>query len=431
MKQVSDYHFYNWGKNCDCRPCNYFQPATEDELAGIISSSSKIRLTGTGHSWSTICLTSDSMVNTDLYSQVISLDKEKKQVRLQPGMKLWQLNNYLDKEGLALENLGSISKQSVAGAISTGTHGTGINYRILASQVEEFTLLTANGDRRIIHCERDKEMFDTAIVNLGALGVISEITLNVVPAFCLREQSYVANFDETIEQLDELIQENDHFKLWWFPHSDEVVVYRYTRTYESVNDSRLRQWLMEEVLSVLVYRLFLKIGQIHRDWRKNINRLLVQKFIQPLDRIEKSYKVFNVPEPPLHREVEWAFDLKVARELLQEYKRMINSSKHRINFLQEIRFSKADEYALSPSFGRDSIWLGAYNADNYGWDDLKTDFESFARGYKGRPHWGKEFTLDADYLQKAYPHFDRFNTLRRQLDPQGKFANDYIIKIFS
>src|SRR5580658_8574662 len=135
---------------------------------------------------------------------------------------------------------------------------------------------------------------------------------------------------------------------------------------------------MEKLVSVNAYRLMLKIGTINRNWRKRINKTLVQKFIQPLDRVEKSYKVFNVPEPPLHREAEWAFDLGIAKELLCEYKKMINASPHRINFLQEIRFTKADEFVLSPSYQRDSIWLGAYNADNFGWEEILADFEVIA-----------------------------------------------------
>lgn len=188
---------------------------------------------------------------------------------------------------------------------------------------------------------------------------------------------------------------------------------------------------MEELVSVNAYRLMLKIGTLNRDWRRNINKTLVQKFITPLNRIEKSFKVFNVPEPPLHREAEWAFDICIAKDLLRDYKKMINASKHRINFLQEIRFTKADDFALSPCYKRDTIWLGAYNADNFGWEDLLADFELIAKQYKGRPHWGKEFrSVGHDYLQSVYPRLNEFNELRQKLDPDKKFSNDFINKVF-
>ncbi len=431
MKSTQNYRFFNWARNESCSPKNYFQPETEEELIEIIRNHPKIRVTGTGHSWNKICLTDDALLNFDNFNKVLDLEIPKLQVKVQPGIKLWQLNEFLDKRGLALKNLGSISDQSVAGAISTGTHGTGINYQILGSQIEEFWIIKADGEKLLIHKDQDKELFELALVNLGCLGIISSITLNVVPAFNLHDVTTIRNFDEVIDNLDELVAKSDHFKLWWFPHTENVVVYQYRRTQEAINDSRLRQWFMEELVSVNAYRLMLKIGTLNRDWRRNINKTLVQKFITPLNRIEKSFKVFNVPEPPLHREAEWAFDICIAKDLLRDYKKRINASKHRINFLQEIRFTKADDFALSPCYKRDTIWLGAYNADNFGWEDLLADFELIAKQYKGRPHWGKEFrSVGHDYLQSGYPRLNEFNELRQKLDPDKKFSNDFINKVF-
>jgi L-gulonolactone oxidase len=431
VKSIPNFRFTNWAGNQTCVSKNYYQPETEAELIGIIRDNAKLRFVGTAHSWNDICLTGEALVNLDKYNRVLSLDKEKLLLTVEPGIKLWQLNEYLDKQGLALANLGSISKQSLAGAISTGTHGTGIEYQILGSQIECFTLIKADGSKIVLHHEKDKALFNTALVSLGCLGVFSEITLRVVPAFNLHDQTYVTNFETIIDNLHQLEHGTNHFKLWWFPHVDEVVVYRYTRTQQPVNDSRLRQWLMDEIISVVAYRAMLKIGTINREWRKGINRALVQKFIKPLDRIEKSYKVFNVPEPPLHREAEWAFDISQEQNLLRDYKRMINDSKHRINFLQEIRFTKADDYALSGCYGRDTMWLGVYNADNFGWEELLADFEVLAKQYQGRPHWGKEFrSADSNYLRSVYPKFDDFAKLRQEFDPEGKFMNDYINRIF-
>ncbi len=431
MKQQANYRFLNWAQNQNCVAQNFFQPETEDELIELIKKSNKVRLVGTGHSWNEICLSNDTLINLDFYNKVLAIDKEKLQVKIQPGIKLWQLNEVLDKEGLALANLGSISKQSVAGAISTGTHGSGINYQILGSQIEAFTLIKADGEKVVLQRELDKEVFSKCIVNLGCLGVISEITLNVVPAFNLRDYTIAIPFSEAVERLHEFVNQTDHFKMWWFPHTDKMVLYRYTRTNERANDSRFRQWFMDEFVSVNVYRLLLRAGNISRKWRRFINGLLVLNFNKPLDRIEKSYKVFNVPEPPLHREVEWAFDIAHAQNILRDYKQLINSSNHLINFIQEIRFTKADDFALSACYGRNTIWLGAYNADNFEWKELVSDFETLAKKYNGRPHWGKEFTIDKAYLQTVYPQYEAFNALRKQFDPTGKFSNSFIQQIFT
>ncbi len=430
MKQQTRFSFQNWAKNESCTVSNFYQPETESELIDVVKKHNKVRVVGTGHSWNTICITGEALINLDYYNSIIELNKQKLQITVQAGIKLWQLNEWLDKQGFALQNLGSISDQSAAGAISTGTHGTGINYQILASQLEGFTLIKANGDKLKIDRNLDPALFNTAAVNLGCLGILSELTINIVPAFNLADHTVAIGFNEAVEQLDELVNNTDHFKMWWFPHTDKIVLYRYTRTAEKANDSRFRQWFMDEFVSVNIYRLLLWVGNLNRPWRKMINGLLVLNFNWPLKRIEKSYKVFNVPEPPLHREVEWAFDIKVAKQLLIEYKQLINSSAHLINFIQEIRFTKADDFALSGCYGRNTIWLGAYNADNAGWKELMGDFEVLAKKYQGRPHWGKEFSRNKDYLRSVYPKYDEFNALRKQLDPTGKFSNEYITDIF-
>ncbi len=379
MNSKVNYHFRNWAGNSTCISKKFFQPETEEELAKVISGNKKIGLIGSGHSWSPLCTNDDTLINLDFYNKVLFFDRENKKIRVQAGIKLWQLNEFLDREGFALSNLGSISKQSVAGAISTGTHGTGINFGILASQVEEFTLIKANGEKLILNRNDDIGLFNLAIINLGCLGVISEITLLIVPSFRLKEQSFVMPFTEAIEKLDEFVSGSDHFKIWWFPHIEECVVFRYDRTNEKANDSKFRQWLLDKFISVWIYRFLLIIGNINNGWRRNINYLLVNMLISPIKRIEKSFKVFNVAAPPIHRETDWAFDYNKGKEVLREFKKMIESSKHQINFLQEVRFSKGDDFALSPAYQRNTIWLGCYYAGNKGWEELLLDFENFAK----------------------------------------------------
>lgn len=429
MKAKTGYRFTNWAKNQQCTPARYYQPTTEQEISEILACHSKIRMVGSGHSWSDICLADEAMLNLDNYNRIIYLDKEKLQITAQPGIKLWQLNEELDKHGLALSNLGSIAKQSLAGAICTGTHGTGIGHQILGAQVEQFTLVKPDGEKQLLHKEKDKALFNLCLVNLGSLGVVSEMTLNVVPAFQLQDHTFLMKYDDAVNHVEEMLHEHDHLKMWWFPHTDKMVIYTYNRTTETRNDSHLRQWFFDELLSVHMYRLLLGAGSLNRNWRKPINRMLVKNFEKPLHRIEKSYKVFNVPEPPLHRETEWAFDIKHTKEMLLEYKKLINHGPHRLNFIQEIRFTKADDFALSPCYQRNSVWLGAYNADNFGWSELLHDFEQLAIRYKGRPHWGKEFTVGANYLAAEYLQYGSFAQLRQTLDPTGKLMNAYIQKL--
>jgi sugar-1,4-lactone oxidase-like protein len=425
-----NYRFRNWAGNQQSIASHFYQPETEEQLIDIVKSHAKVRMVGTGHSWSALCHSDEAMINLDRYNKVIALDKEKKQLTIQAGIKLWQINEYLDAEGMALINLGSIAKQSVAGAISTATHGSGIGYQVLASQVQRFTLIRADGVKVILDKDTDKETFDLAIISLGSLGVVSELTLNICEAFRLHDITSSMDFDEMLVKLDDLVQTTDHFKMWWFPHVSKIVLYHYQRTKDAANDSRFRQWLMDEVLSVVVYRALVFIGNIFPGLRPFFNSLLILSFNKPLDRIEKSYKVFNVADPPIHREAEWAFDIKDAKEVLTAYRKMIDESDHKINFIQEIRFVKGDDYALSPSYQRDSIWIGCYLIGDKGWPQLLGDFEKLAQKYKGRPHWGKEYNMDRNYIRSQYPRLDDFNKLRLDLDPSGKFSNPMIARLF-
>lgn len=431
MKELKKYQFINWAKNLKYNVAHYYQPQNEAELISVIKNNKKIKVIGTGHSWSNIHETQDAMLNLDLYNKILSINKEKKTVCVQAGIKIWQLNEQLDKEGLALINLGSIDQQSIAGAVSTSTHGSGINFQILGSQILEFSLIKANGEKIIINKEKDLDLFKACVVNLGALGIISEIVLKVTDAYNLHDYTTTVPFDTVIANLEQYLSENDHFKMWWLPPTNEVVVYTYKRTQEAVNDSKFRQILQERILSVYIYRFVVFIAKIFPFLAKFMNKLLTQNMSGPLDRIEKSYKVFIVPEPPLHRETEWSFDIKNAKEILSAYKKFITENKYNLNFIQEIRFTKGDDFWLSACYERDSLWLGLYAYEHENWDKVLLEYETFARNFNGRPHWGKEFTRDKNYLKQQYPKYEDFIKLKNEMDPNGKFDNAYLNELFN
>lgn len=424
----------NWAGNIRFRPHSVATPNSTAEVAELLRKAllegRKVRCIGTGHSWSALAETHDILVNTDKLNRIISADAATGQVMVEAGAKLKDLNVQLWEHGLAFQNLGSIAEQSLAGAVSTATHGSGINHQILASQIQRFTIVRANGEAQVIDAELDKELFNTAIVSLGALGIITEMTLKAVPRYQMHEHSGLMDFDVVCDNVLDWIQHHDHLKMWWFQHTDKMMVYRYNRTQEPVNDSRLRQKLMDEWISVKGYRLMLWWANRKPERRKWVNRQIVNGMLPDVDRIERSYKVFNVPEPPIHRETEWAFDIRLTPTLLREYRDMVNAQDHLINFIQEIRFVKGDEYALSPCYGRDSVYVGAYNADNRGWDELLSDFEQLAVQHQGRPHWGKEFTVGAEYLRSGYPKWEAFIALRKQMDPDGRLSNAMMERLF-
>lgn len=435
MQLKHHFTFFNWAKNEHCKAQTYFQPENENEIVDLLkkcnAENKKIRIVGSGHSWSAICLSNEYLLNLDLFQKVISLDKDKKQITVQAGIKLFQLNDYLYKNGFSLSNLGSISAQSIAGAINTATHGSGIQHTILAGQVASFKLITATGNILNVDKEKDHELFHLALVGLGTLGVISEVTLNITARYHLHEQAELIEFNKVCDNILQWIHDYDHLKLWWFPHTKKIMVYRYNRTHSPTNDSKIRQLVMDVVLAKAAFSFIIFLGNIFNKLRPYLNQIISNIFLNKINRIEKSHTVFNVTMPPLHRETEWAFDIKHTAELLKQYRKMIQDKGYTVNFVQEIRFVKGDIFALSPCHSRDSIYVGAYHACNKDWQPLFKDFETLAKQFGGRPHWGKEFSIDTAYLNNEYPKLQDFKNLQKKLDPNGIMLNAFTEKIFS
>lgn len=417
--------FVNWAKNIKSGPQQYLQPETEEEIIEIVRKYPKIRMVGSGHSWSDICATDGVNINLDYYNKILHIDKENAVVHAQAGIKMWQLNKLLGLAGLAIENQGSIDHQSIAGAVSTGTHGSGINFQILGKQIIEFTLIKADGRKVIVNRNENPDLYHACVVNLGALGIISEVKIQAVPAFNLHDVTAAFPFEEIIDNLDEFLYKTDHFKLWWLSPSHHAVAYRYQRTEEKANDSRLRRYFKDKVFSVAAYRSIVLGSRLFPHMTVAFNRFLTAQ-IKPLERIEEACKVFIVPEPPLHLETEWAFDASNAKEILREYRQMLIDSNSPMSFIQEVRFTKGDDCWLSGCYGRDTLWLGLYCFKHEKWSELLKRFEVFAQKHKGRPHWGKIFNVGPDYLRKQYPKFDDFVGLQKEMDPEGKFINTYL-----
>ena len=415
----------NFGGNVRFSPRRRVAPRTIDELTAVIRESKRIRAVGAAHSWSPAIVTDDTLVSLDRMREVVSLDLAASQITVQAGMRLRDLNAHLDQHGLALANLGSIDSQGVAGVIATGTHGSGVGFRCLSAQVARLDLVDGTG--RAITLARGEPDFAGAVVGLGALGVVHAVTFDVVPAFRLHDITQLEPFAEVIERIDEHVAASDHFKVWWFVPNDDAIVFRYTRTDAPANDRRIRRWFKERVLGVAVYRSLLAIGKLSgRRWIPGINRFLTRQAGRSLDRISPSHVGFLTPIPPVHAEAEWAFDVADARALLREYRRLLPDGGHRYNFIQELRFSKADDLWLSPAYQRDSLWLSLYNIDDRNWPAQLAKFEAFARANGGRPHWGKEATFDRAYLHTQYARLDDFAALAARHDPEGKFRNPWL-----
>ena len=421
--------FENYGRNLKFRPKVALSPSKVEDLQQAMRDARSLRVMGARHSWSGGIVTEDTLVSLDQMNRVLNVDLEGMRVTAQAGIRLKDLIVELERHGLALANLGSIAEQSLAGAISTGTHGTGLGFKCLADQVQSISLVDGQGEIRVI--DRDQPDFAAVAVSFGAFGVIYEMTLSVVPSFQIHFVTELMSFDELAANLDEHVRGHDHFKFWWLVPQDRVIVFRQRRTDEPRNDSNIKRWFKDEFLGKVAYRSLLGLQKVERKRMSQLtNRIIGSSYGKRYERTCKSHVAYLTPEPPAHAESEWAFDYSDAVDLLREYRQLLASNGHAYSFIQELRFSAADEFWASPSYGRDSIWLSHYNIDKpSAWDDQMRGFLAFARGKAGRPHWGKHASFDADYLRASYPKLEAFAKLRSSYDPEDRLANSWLRQV--
>ncbi len=425
------HRFVNWAATESSNPEKFLKPGREEELVEIVNAAikenSKIRVVGAGHSWSSVACTDQWMINLDNYCNVLNIDKEAKRVTVEAGIRLKALNLILQENGLSLSNLGSISEQSIAGAISTGTHGTGIKYSILSTQILALTLINGKGELISVDREKDENLFRAALVSLGALGIISSVTIQCEEFFNLEEYAYPVEFEEGVKRIPELLRENEHMKLWWFPHVKELQVYCYNRTSsKQFNTGVFIRWVDEKILAKYVFTFLLQLGLWFPALTIPINRFIKILKFKKEHRIDYSYRVFNTPMPPKHHEAEYAIPAENAGEAMLAIRQMIKERNLYVNFLMEVRFVKADDCFLSPAYGRDTCYLGAYKAGDKGWKEYLDGFEEIMAKYNGRPHWGKEFSIDKNAIGQLYPELGQFQAIREEMDPNNVFANRFV-----
>jgi FAD/FMN-containing dehydrogenase len=376
-------------------------------------------------------LTDDTLLNLDHLNNLIAVDLNRKLVTVQAGIRIKDLNELLPRYDLAMANLGSISEQSIAGAISTGTHGTGLRSGNLATQIVGMHLVTSEGRLLKLTVDQDYELMMAARVSLGALGVITQVTIRCVDAFNLRLYAEPRPFDEVLDQIDTLNQQNEKVRLYWFANTDEIYVMTLNRTHRSITrTSPIIERVNNRLLRHDVMALLLRAGYQLPDIVDNINRFAAIVGWDKEDRVDRSDHLLNVPMPPKHSECEYAVPIDQAVEAIRATRQMIKDNHYHVNWPVEIRFVAADESMLSPSYRRHVCYIGAYTYGEHFAGPYFAGFEHLMKSFRGRPHWGKHHTLTAYETRKLYPRYDRFNQIRKQLDPSGTFANAYVRHLF-
>lgn len=383
---------------------------------------------GAGHSWSDNACSDEIQVSLDGMRQLLSIDKDQRIVTVQGGMRVRELNQLLDESGLALDTLGSVSEQSVAGLISTGTHGSGLGHRIVAANVIALRLLTADG--AFHDAQEGSDLLLAARVGLGSLGVITRVSFRCVDAFNLEEQGTPMSFDAALATIPELVAEADFLKYWWIPHTDYMQVFRSERSQAPANVSALALWVDEAIVNRFVFAALLWFGALLPFLIPPINKLVRAAYFKPIHRVGRSDQILNLAMPPRHQEMEYSIPVEHAERALRVTRELIESMDLKVNFIVELRFVAADDSWLSPAYGRDSCYVGAYIAGGPHEQIYLDEFEKRMLQMDGRPHWGKEFKASAQVLAAAYPKMADFVALRDQLDPQRVFSNAYAERVF-
>ncbi|HET7506548.1 MAG TPA: D-arabinono-1,4-lactone oxidase [Kofleriaceae bacterium] len=418
--------FANWAGNVASRPAAWHAPTREAELCELVRGAAgrTVRVVGAGHSWSPIAAPEQLAVTLDQLAGIVRCDDARVTVR--GGTRLRDLNAALAAQGRALSIVGSIAAQSVAGMIATGTHGSSLAHGNLSSLVERIRLIDGRGEPHEL--AGGDPRLDGARVHLGALGIVTEVTLSIGPAFQLAETVETVPIGDAAAALPAIARSAEYVKLWWMPHTPLAAVFRYARTDEatSTRPDPARQRRRDDRLHTWFFPALLRLGRI-RPLVAPISRVVARSFVQPR-RVGPSTLMLSTPMPARHREAEAALPLDRAGEALDRIVRAIDRDRLWVNFPLEVRFIRGDRGWMSPAYGADTCQIGAYCQGSSS-DAYFAAFWREMRALGARPHWGKEHDHTADEVRAAWPLAGRFAELRDQLDPDRVFASAYLTRV--
>ncbi|GBE87097.1 L-gulonolactone/D-arabinono-1,4-lactone oxidase [Sparassis latifolia] len=429
--------FINWGLSFRCSPLAVFEPENEYQCELIFElvrrEGKTVRAAGIGHSPSDLACTADYMLRTEKLNKIIEINTEKNYVVAQGGIILQSLHDALEAHNLAMINLGSISDQSLAGVVTTATHGSGMSYKVLSTHVLSLVLLLADGSRVLCSHQERPDLFTASLCGLGSTGLILEIRLEVERAFRLKEVQEMRAFDEVVSDVDAIATAAEHVRLWWFPQAGVVRVCSANRTSEAKRP--VATWLWHSIIGYHLLQFLFFLGRYITSLNPWIGRFGAWLVRDNAVAIDDSYRIFNVDCKFPQFTTEWAIPYENTRACLRELRAWLDEEHadphgQRPHFPLEIRFSDSDDIWLSPSSGTKTCWVGIVQYKPYGlnvpYRKLFARFEEIMTRHGGRPHWAKAHDLRPDDLRRLYPRFDDFVKVLEEVDPRGMLRNAYV-----
>jgi L-gulono-1,4-lactone dehydrogenase len=423
----------NWAGDQRCRPARIASPASREELAEAIAAATdagqKVSVAGSGHSFTEAAMTDGTMVRVEALRGVIDADRFSGLVEVGAGTVLAELNEELAALGLAMENLGDIDRQTLAGAISTGTHGTGAGLRNISAQVHELELVLADGSTRRLGGDQDPQLLRAARVGLGALGAITTVVLRCVPAFTLERVDSPHPRGEVLDSFQERADANDHFELFTFPYADSALVLERNRTVDPprprgrlaahLNDVVLENWALG-ALSATGRRFPAAIPSLSR---------LAARLASGSRTVDRSDRVFANERRVRFTEMEYGVPREHGPEAARRVIEWVRSNRYPVFFPIEMRVAAGDDALLSPSHERDTAYIAVHQYRGMEWRPYFEAVEEIMDSYGGRPHWGKRHFQTAATLAPRYPAWSEFQRARDELDPTRTFTNEYAARV--
>ncbi|TDC84973.1 FAD-binding protein [Micromonospora sp. KC606] len=421
-----------WSGTVGCRPAQLLAPTTEDAVVAVVRAAGErgipVRAAGSGHSFNALACTDGVLLDLSRYRGVLAVNAAAGEVTVRGGTTLRELAEVLDRRGLALANIGTLAEQSVAGAISTGNHGSGLAHAPLSAQVIRLRLVTADGRVRTLDADHEPEVFRCARTALGTLGVLSTVTLRCVPQFNLRVSTRSEPLDTVLDGFTDWAAEADHVAFSWLPWQNRAGL----RALRVTDAPRTRDAVRRRYATTLDEVRCGLIGLAGRadaravPWLKG-RRLLPAR--PAVEYVDASHRVFTFPQPVKFLALEHALPLEATPDALRALRRTLRRTGAYSPYSVLVRVGAGDDSPLSPAYGRRTGYVNLTVPRTAGQVELLRAIEPVLRDHGGRPHWGKAHTATVEVLAPRYPEWELFQRIRAELDPDGLFASDYTDRV--
>jgi FAD-linked oxidoreductase len=408
------------------------KPSSNAEVVALIkravNSQQRVKVVGSGHSFTGIAVPDEVMVDLARMNQILNVDHANGLITVQAGIVLSDLNAHLELHQLSMPNLGDVTYQTLAGALSTSTHGTGLQRTGLAAQIRSFKIISASGELLFCDPQHNSEVFHCGRVSLGALGVITEVTLNVVPAFNLRAVEQPMRISHVLDNFPQLITDNDFFEFYWVPHTKWALT-KANNVSTDVTDSpgRFATWYNKMFMENYAFGMLCRVGRLFPRLIPRLATILPSS--GRVEYVNVSHRIFSSKRLVKFYEMEYSIPLDALVPALREVMQMVDDRGFRISFPVEVRCTGSDDIPFSTSTGRRSAYIAVHMFKGSEYDEYFSAVETILRKYEGRPHWGKIHNLNANDISSLYPEYQRFIEVRNQLDPEGVFTNDYLRRV--